>query len=185
MKLGINKKIKIIGCSTGKSSEKKTPFFALEFQNEEGEVIEGTFYLSEKNKEGKDNVKNVKKTLQTLVNAGYLRKSLTDMSDPKLKLSDLFGEPTDEINITIKDASYPHKETGEMVEKQEVQYFNVGYGGGLSKADHAESKMIFKNTKFDGFLSQLKKGDRPVIPAKPKESMQADNQDFTSDDIPF
>lgn len=179
MKLGLNKKVKIIGCSTGKSPDKGTPFFALEFQNQEGEVIEGTFFLSDKKQNGDSNEENVKKTLQTLLNAGYKRKSLADMSDPKLKMEDLFDEPSDELNITIEE-----KAKTDGTSYASVKYFNVGYGNGLSKADHAESKMIFKNTKFDGFLSQLKKGEKPKYEKK-NESMQSDTPDINSDDVPF
>lgn len=180
MKLGLNKKVKIIGCSTGKSPDKGTPFFALEFQNQEGEVIEGTFFLAEKKNDGSDNNENVKKTLQTLLNAGFKRKSLADLSDPKLSMDDLFGEPADELNITVEE-----KTSDKGTVYPSVKYFNVGYGSGLTKADHAEAKLTFKNTSFDGFLSQLKKGDKPKYEAKPKESMQADTPDVNSDDVPF
>ena len=179
MKLGINKKVKIIGCSTGKSPDKGTPFFALEFQNLEGEVLEGTFFLAEKKQSGEDNSENVKKTLQTLLNAGYKRKALADMSDPKLKMEDLFDEPSDELNITVEE-----KTSDKGTTYPSVKYFNVGYGGGLSKADHAEAKLTFKNTKFDGFLSQLKKGEKPKFERK-TESMQADTPVVSDDDVPF
>lgn len=179
MELGLNKKVKIIGCSTGKSPDKGTPFFALEFENEKGEVLEGTFFLSEKKQNGESNEDNVKKTLQTLLNAGYKRKSLADMSDPKLKMEDLFDEPSDELNITVEE-----KAKSDGTTYLSVKYFNVGYGVGLSKADHAESKLIFKNTKFDGFLSQLKKGEKPKYEKK-NESMQADTLPVSDDDIPF
>lgn len=179
MKLGLNKKVKIIGCSTGKSPDKGTPFFALEFQNLEGEVIEGTFFLADKKANGEDNSENVKKTLQTLLNAGYKRKSLADMSDPKLKMEDLFDEPSDELNVTIEE-----KTSSAGTTYASVKYFNVGYGNGLSKSDHAESKMIFKNTKFDGFLSQLKKGEKPKYEKK-TESMQSETPPVSDDEIPF
>ena len=182
MKIGVHKKVKIVSCYTGKSEKKGTPFFGLEFENQEGERIEHDFYLADKKSDGTDNTENVKKTLQTLLNAGYKRKSLSDMSDSKLSMEDLFGEPVDDINITIKDASYT-KDDGTPVEKVEVQYFNVGYGG-KSKADLAESKQIFKNTKFDGFLNQLKKGDKPAR-TEPKPKEKEIDTNFTSDDIPF
>lgn len=180
MKLGLNKKVKIIGCSTGKSPDKGTPFFCLEFQNQEGETIEGTFFLAEKKNDGTSNSENVKKTLQTLLNAGFKRKALADLSDPKLSMEDLFGEPTDEINITVEEKSSDKGTT-----YASVKYFNVGYGNGLSKADHAEAKMIFKNSTFDGFLSQLKKGDKNKSTPKPTESMQAEPPAHAEDDVPF
>lgn len=173
MKLGIHKGIKIIGCYIGESQEKKTPFFGLELQNKDGDTIEKDFYLTPATQE---------KNLQMLLDAGYKGKSLSDMADSKLSIDDLFGEPKDEISVTISEESYNDKE-GNPRSRNIVQWFNVGFAG-KSKADHAQAKMIFKNTSFDGLFSKMKKGE----PGPKKEMKQkADEvaQHANEDDIPF
>ena len=179
MKSGVHKKIKIIGCYVGESQEKKTPFFGLEFKNEEGETIEKDFFFSADKQDYNE------KIVQQLIDAGYKGKSLADMADPKLSIADLFGEPKDELNITVKEESYLDKDQNPKT-RQAVQWFNVGYGGQKSKADHAGAKMIFKNSSFDGLFAKMKKeGPKPKEAKAPKESMQADVPLHSDDDVPF
>ncbi len=174
MKLGVNKNVKIISCYIGESKEKKTPFFGLEFQNDEGETIEKDFYLTEKTQE---------KNLELLIDAGYKGKSLADMADPKFSVSDLFGAPKDELSVTVIDEPYTDSEGNEQTRKA-VQWFNVGYKG-KTKADHQSAKLIFKNSSFDGLLSKIKKGEVKPSASKPKESMQADPPGVDESDVPF
>lgn len=173
MKPGVYKKVKIIGCYIGESQEKKTPYFGLEIQTDEG-TIEKDFYLTPNTQE---------KNIQILLDAGYKGKSLTDMADPKLSIDDLFGIPKDELNITVAEESYDDKE-GNPKTRMVVQWFNVGYGGQKSKADHAGAKMIFKNTSFDGLFAKMKKGE----PGPRKEKEVKDKhieENAHSDDVPF
>ncbi len=173
MKVGVHKGIKIIGCYIGESKEKKTPFFGLEFENDEGETIEKDFYLTEKTQEN---------NIQLLMDAGYKGKSLADMADPKLSVSDLFGPAKDEMSVTVIEEPYTDGEGNEKT-RIAVQWFNVGYKG-KTKADHQTAKQIFKNSSFDGLFAKMKKGE-----PGPKKAMEekAKNvaENAVDDEVPF
>lgn len=173
MRVGVHKNVKIVGCYVGESQEKKTPFFGLEIQTEEG-TIEKDFFLTSTTQE---------KSIQLLIDAGYKGKSLADMADPKLSIQDLFGESKDELNITVIDEEYTAKD-GTSKTRQVVQWFNVGYGNQKSKADLASAKVIFKNSSFDGLFAKMKKGEPgPKQERKNNDKKIAENAQ--DDDVPF
>lgn len=179
MKAGVYKNVKIVGCYIGEFPD-KTPYFGLEFENSEGERLEKDFGLNLKKQNGDSNKEGVEKTLKLLLDAGFKGKELADMANPKFKLSDLFGEAKDILQITVEDKPWT---TDSSKTSPSIKYFNVGEAFQKSKADHATAKMIFKSTTFDGLFAKLKKDGPSPKPAK--ESMQADSPDFTSDDVPF
>lgn len=156
MKAGIHKDVKIVGSYTGMSPEKKTPFIAIEFENEEGESMDWVAWLTPKTDEKEGTAKRV---LTTLVEIGFIGKSLADLSDPKKKMSDLFSAETpsgETIDLVVEDETYEDSEGNEKV-KQIIKWVNVGNQGGLSKFDHATAVTTFKSLSFDGDLIGIKK----------------------------
>lgn len=167
MKAGTHKNVKIVGCFVGESKEKNTPYYGIEFENQDGEFIEHAFYLTEKTKE---------KQTDLLLDMGFKGKQFTDMSDPKFKISDLFGQPVTPIELVIKDEEYTNKE-GEIKTKQVVEWVNVGNKVGLSKVDKATAVKIFSNSSLQGLLSQKRQG-RP-------QPEPLEQEDAAGDDTPF
>lgn len=173
MKPGIYKNCIIVGCFTGVSKVKETPYFGLEFENQDGETIEHAFYLSEKIKD---------KNIELLINLGYKAKSIADMSNPRLKINDLFGKANDSINLTIEEETYTNNE-GVIKTKTVVRWVNVGDRFGTPKFDHAVAVNFFKGATFDGELMLKRKG-RPAPDPLPEKSKSPTDQ-FSSEEIPF
>ena len=164
MQAGKHKNVKIIGAFLGESKEKKTPYFGIEFQNQDGETIEHAFYLTEKTQD---------RQIETLAKMGYKGKSISDMANPKLKISDLFNAPVEPIELAVIEEEYT-TEDGEIKTKTVVQWVNIGSKGGLSKLDHGAAMVLFQSKAFDGLLMQ-----------KRKEIPQVQTQNQEQDEIPF
>jgi len=174
MKAGTHKGVVIVEAFTGVSGVKNTPYYGIEFENDEGESIEYVAYLTDNTKE---------RALGTLIDLNFLGKSIADLSDTKKSMSDLFG-PTDEpISLVIEDESYQDKDGNTKI-KQVVKWVNVGNKGGISKADHATAITTFKSLSFDGDLMKMKKdGKKPA--AKKAEKPKVEDSSFADSDIPF
>lgn len=133
----------IVGSFLGKSAEKKTPYYGLEFETSCGEFVEWVAYLT-------DNTS--KRNLETLKNVGFMGKKLTDLSNDKLSMDDLFNH-NPELTITIEHEEYANKE-GEIKTKAVVKWVNVG-SFGAAKYDHAQALQEFAGNKYDGMLMSL------------------------------
>jgi hypothetical protein len=177
MKAGIQKNVVIVGSFTGVSGVKKTPYYGIEFENEEGESIEYVAYLTELTKE---------RALGTLIELNFLGKSLADLSDTKKTMAELFGPTEEPISLTIEDEVYQDKEGNDRV-KQVVKWVNVGNKGGVSKADHATAIATFKSMSFDGDLMRIKKDGKKPAPKKEslKKDTVAEGENINADDLPF
>lgn len=189
METGKHENVKIIGCGTGESSEKKTPYFTVEFENDSGESIESIHYLSE-------NAKN--RSLELLAQLGFKGKRISDLSNSKLKISDLFGEPDAPISITVeeeqivKNGEPQWKDEAQTIPKMRklVKWVNVGDVGGISKFDYEQAVVTFKELAVDGDLMEIMKSrkkktsSKPAAAEKPKTET-AKNDDFADDEIPF
>lgn len=169
-------KVRITGCFTGESAQKKTPFYGLEFTNEQGECIDHIAYLAGE---------NVERNLETLLKLGYAGRSLADMSDVKKKVADLFPPIQDPIFITVEDEEYTNSEGLARV-KQVVKWVNVG-NAGPARFDHKQAVVKFGGLTFDGDLARLRGQVAKPAPAAnaPASNSQAQGQQFTADDIPF
>lgn len=180
-------KVKITGCFTGESSEKKTPFFGLEFTLiETSQVILHFAYMSDKEfqKQGKTTTM-IKENLELLVKLGFKGSKFTDLSDDSKSIDDLFAEISDDIKIVVEHEEYT-KDDGEIVTNAKVKYVNVG-NGNINKFDHKQAVAKFKSYNFDGELMKLKKSiGAPKEKEKEKEKVEEKTEtDFSSDDIPF
>ena len=166
MKAGTHKNVKIVGCFTGESKEKKTPYYGIEFENQQGESIEHVFYLSEKTKE---------RNVDTLIQMGFRAKKISDLSNPKMTIPEIFGEPLDEISLVVVDEEYTNKE-GEVKTKQVVQWVNVGNLGGASKVDHPTAVKIFDSSSLQGLLASKRQGKPTPKPMNTEKLV--DNEDL-------
>lgn len=171
-------KAEVAGCYIGESSEKKTPFFAIEFKLENGSYIDNTFYLTntEFEKQGKKTTPT-KEGLRTLTQLGYKGKSLTDMAKEELGIDDLFVK-VDDISIVVYHEEY--EKDGETKYAAKVKFVNVGKRN-VNKLDHKQSVVKFKGYNFDGLLMGLRKD----IKVNVKVESEAQGESFASDDIPF
>lgn len=181
-------KVKIAGCFTGESSEKKTPFFGLEFTTlENDQVILYFAYMSSKEftKSGKITTM-IKENLELLVKLGFKGSKFTDLSDDSKSVDDLFAQINDDIKIVVEHEDFT-KDDGEIVTNAKVKYVNVGHGN-INKFDHKQAVAKFKSYNFDGELMKLKKSlgtPKAKEESKEEESTTDNSQDFSSDDIPF
>ena len=166
MEAGIHR-VKVVGCFVGQPKEKKTHYFGIEFETENGESIEHAFYLTDKTKD---------KNIDTLLGMGFVGKTIADMANPELSVRDLFVQPDEQLTITIIDEAYTNT-LGENKIKKVVQWVNVGKPFGLEKATHGQAVQMFASTIFDGLLMQKRK-DRP----EPKKEIANDS---ITDDLPF
>lgn len=198
MRTGKHKNCKIVGSYMGEANnDKKTPYFALEFQNEQNEYIDWIVWLS-----GGESAQDViKRNLETLAKLGFKGK-LSDLADGSKKISDLFGPAHDiviveveEQPVTNADGTPKLKQDGTPITRQAVKWVNVGEGG-LTKFDHKTAVAKFAGLKFDGLLAEIKSG--LGAPKNPQQSTGATTpangqtqaitggtQNFASDDIPF
>ena len=178
MRIGENKKCKIIGCFVGESKEKKTPYYGIEFENQEGESIEHAFYLSDKTKE---------KNIALLIEMGFVGKSFADLANPKFTVDQLFATIQDDINVVIDEEPYQRAD-GTTGLKKIVKWVNVG-SIGLSKADYATAVMIAKNNSFEGLIVEFRKNKKTsrqvTMEAKEKRQEASEPLNATSDDVPF
>ena len=151
MKTGKNKCV-IVDMGFGQSKEKQTPFYVIDFENEEGETIQHVAYLTENTKE---------RHLKTLAELGYQGKSLADMASDK-KVSELFPELEEPIFVVVKEEEYT-TDSGDIRTKKVVQWVNVGEKGGVNKLDHKQAVIVCKSLSFDGDLAQIKSSVRAKI----------------------
>lgn len=176
-------KAKVVGCFTGESSEKKTPFYGIDFEIEvEGrqESIYWIAYLTSKEftKDGKKTTL-AKENIKTLAQLGFAGRSMSDLSDTSKSISELFN-PVEGIKVAIEHEEFT-KDDGTTARAAKVKWVNVGYGP--SKFDHKQSVVKFKSLGLDGELMKLQK---QMGTKKPEPTQQAEPEtDFTSDDIPF
>lgn len=167
-------KVKIIGSYTGESPEKKTPFFALELETECGQFIDWVQYITDGNK---------KIGLQSLVNAGFIGKKLSDLSNPKLAIEDLFSEE-DKLTAVIEHEEWTDDE-GEIKHTPKVKWLNNG-SSGPAKAEYKDAVKMFAGKSFDGMLKELQgkvKTKSTKTKSEPAEERAGD--DLTDDDVPF
>jgi hypothetical protein len=156
MKVGKNKCV-IVDMGFGQSKEKQTPFYVLDFENEEGETIQYVAYLTDATKE---------RQLGVLADLGYQGKSLADMASDK-KVSDLFPELEEPIFVVVEEEEYQN-DKGELKKRSVAKWVNVGNKGGVNKLDHKQAVVICKSLSFDGDLAQLR-SKRPAPKLKTDE----------------
>lgn len=163
-----NYKVTIVGSFTGESAEKKTPYYGLELETACGEFIEYVAYLTDK---------TAKRQLETLKKAGFVGNKLSDLSNDKLDMEELFNIiPT--LSATIEHEEYTNKD-GEIKVKAVVKWLNDG-SFGAEKADHAKSVQIFANSKYDGMMKQMKN----TVKTK-KEEAKPEGSEIADEDLPF
>ena len=170
MKPGTHK-VKIIGCFLGLSKEKKTKYFGIEFENDEGETIEHLFYLTEATQD-----RNTDKLLEL----GYQSKNIVDMANPKLSIDDLFDQP-DNIELVIEEEFYQGSD-GSTRSRPIVKWVNVGFSG-HEKLDLGAAINAFAGSAFDGMLMEKRSGKKTVkkeVVKKPEKQ-----EEIITDDHPF
>jgi len=168
-------KVQITGCFTGESSEKKTPFYGLEFANEAGDCIDHVAWMTEKTAE---------RNVELLCKLGYTGKSLADMSDVKKKVSELFPAIQDPIFITVEDEEYNNAEGLTRV-KQAVKWVNVG-ASGPARFDHKQAVAVFKGLTFDGDLLRMRNQVAKPLPAAAGTAQPgAASSDYSAENVPF
>lgn len=176
-------RVKVVGCFTGESLEKKTPYFGVEFEtvSDSPQSIYWTAYLTESKFTKKDGKETTLKdeNLKTLLALGFQGRSLSDLSDENKQVSDLFLDIADPINVVIEHEEYT-TDDGEVKTSAKVKYVNIGYGG-PKRFDHKQAVVKFKSV--DGDLLRLK-NNSPKPEAAPKQE-EVVNTDFVADDIPF
>lgn len=167
-------KIKVIGSFTGESSEKKTPFFGLELETACGEFIDFIQYIT-------DN--NAKTALKQLTNAGFIGKKISDLSNPKIDMDDLFVE-NEKMTAVVEHEEWTDEETGEVKSRAVVRWINNGTSG-PEKADHKQAVSIFKGRSFDGMLKEMQSKVKPKKEKTTEEVIEASNEELENDDVPF
>lgn len=184
-------KCKVVGCYTGESSEKKTPFFGIEFETiEDQESIYWNAYLSNTKfkKSGKE-VTLAEANLETLIQLGFKGKRISDLSDESKGFLDLFDIISDTISVVIEHEEYT-TDDGEMKTAARVKFVNVGYGN-MNKFDHKQAVAKFKSLTFDGELMSLRKKVSAPKKAEPESEAEKPatkpeaSADYNDDDIPF
>lgn len=172
-------KVKIVGCFTGESTEKQTPYYGIEFETKEGETINWIAYLSNSNftKDGKETTL-AKENMKTLLKLGFQGRSISDLSDTSKSVNELFSD-VQEISVVVEHEEYT-KQNGDIGTTAKVKWVNVGYGP--QKFDHKQAVVKFKSLNLDGDLLALKK-EFGVKTAK-QESKPVEPE-FNSEDIPF
>lgn len=182
---------KVIGCFTGESSEKKTPFYGIEFQTVNGETIYWMAYLTDTSfvKDGEETTP-AKENMKTLVKLGFKGRSIADLSDASKPIDELFND-VEGIKIVVEHEEFD-KEDGTTGTSAKVKYVNIGYGP--AKFDHKQAVVKFKSLGLDGELLKLQKqlgtkksnaGSSKANTTQDKGSDAAGDSDFTADDIPF
>jgi hypothetical protein len=174
MKTGKNKCI-ITDMGVGESKEKKTPYYVIGFENEEGESIDYIAYLTENTAE---------RQLKVLADLGYKGKSLADMADTNKKVSDLFPALEEAIYVVVEEEGYT-TDDGIQKTRKVAKWVNVGERGGVSKLEHKQAVTVFKALSFDGDLARIRQGQAAPKAAKKPDTKPAPNSDFVADDIPF
>ena len=171
MKAG-NHKVKIIGCFLGLSKEKKTKYFGIEFENDEGKTIENLFYLTEATQD---------RNMDKLLELGYQSKDIVDMANPKLSIDDLFDQP-DGIELVIEDEFYQGNDDT-IRSRPIVKWVNVGFSG-HDKLDLGGAVNAFSGSAFNGILMQKRSGKKTVkkeVAKKPEVQIE----EIITDDHPF
>ena len=208
MKTGNYKGMEVVGCYTGESKEKKTPFFAIEFLHKaSNQYIDWITYLKDDTPEA---IERAKKAMQTLKDIGFKGVRLSDLSDVTKKISDLFGPPVAEIEVVVEEEPIMKVDeaTGQQVQAVDsngnpktrgvVKWVNVG---GSSKFDHSQAVAKFNSLKFDSILAGIKQNATSGAPqpapgqnsaAQPSTGSAWQNPgngqggaQFANDDIPF
>ena len=168
--------VKVIGAYVGESPEKKTPFFALEFNVGENKTYEWKAWLTN-TKDQKTGETLKMKNLKILHKVGFAGKDLPDMADPDMTIGQLFGKPEHPINVLVKPEHY--EKDGETKTYYKIEAVTVSQG--KSKFDKAQSVATFKSLNTAGDLALI----RQRMGANKAEPAQAQGESFSSDDIPF
>jgi hypothetical protein len=163
MKAGTYTGIQVVGCYTGESKEKKTPFFAVELMHtQSNQYIDWVVYLKDDSPEA---IERARKSMQTLKDIGFKGMRLSDLSDVSKKISDLFGAPVAEISIVVEEEVIMKKNentgmeepvldlNGQPKKRGVLRWVNVG---GPSKFDHSQAVAKFNSLKFDSILAGIK-----------------------------
>lgn len=161
----------ITDCFIGESSEKKTPFFCLNFKLENGETIPWQVYLSAEFKSDAHR-KMAIQNMETLAKLGFKGNHISDLAEGSV--SDLFDQIEDEIFVVIEMESYETKD-GQQKERPRVKFVNVG-AGGFTKMDKKQAAVVLKSMSYDAFLTTAKTGIKPNVKKSP---------DLSSEDVPF
>lgn len=190
LQAGTYKVEKILSAFIGESPEKKTAYFQLEFELENGETIDWVAWLSTATEKG---LEAANRHIETLKKLGYKSDKISDMADEKKSIEDLFGAPEDEVKVVTEVETYG--EHGQH-ERAIVKFVNVGEVSGLTKFDHKQAVAKFKSLPFDGTLKKLKSGEKlpPRAKTEKKEEKISDAQgslpagegsDMAPEDSPF
>lgn len=158
---------KIVSAFIGESPEKKTPYFSVEFEVDNGqggvEYLEWVAWLSQA---GDKAIAATNRHLKTLVDLGFKGDKLSDLADEKKGIEDLFGPASDEIKLVVEVVNYGENN---QHEKNEVKFVNVGNQSNLTKFDHKTAVTKFKSLPFDGTLKKLRSGEKVVTKAEKKD----------------
>lgn len=187
LQAGTYKVEKILSAYLGESPEKKTAYYQLEFQLENGTTIDFIAWLSTATEKG---LAAANRHIETLKKLGYKSDKLSDMADEKKGIEDLFGPAEDEIKIVTEVETYG--EHGQH-ERAIVKFVNVGEQSSLTKFDHKQAVVKFKSLPFDSTLKKLKSGEKlPPREKAEKKNEVADSQgslpetaDGQDDEPPF
>lgn len=192
LQAGTYKALKVLSAYIGESPEKKTAYFEIEFELENGETISWIAWLSTATDKG---IAAANRHVETLKKLGYKSDKLSDMADEKKSIEDLFGKPEDEVKLVIEVETYG--DHGDK-ERSVVKFVNVGEMSGLTKFDHKQAVAKFKSLPFDSTLKKLKAGEKlpPREKAEKKETPKNSGSDagsstvenaegFGGDDLPF
>lgn len=149
MKLGKNK-CTIIGMGVGESKEKQTPYYFLEFMNEDGETITHIAYLTEATK---------KRNFELLIQLGFNGKDLTDLASEK-HVDEVFIKINDPIYVIVENEGYT-TQTGEQKLRKIAKYVNVGERQGVPKVDKTKAQIISTTINAAGELAQARMKIKP------------------------
>ena len=179
---GTHKVESILSCFIGESPTKKTAYFCLELQLENGETIDWIAWLSDKDEKA---IAAANRNVETLKRLGYLKPAIEEMANPKNEMTDLFGDPEDKVSIVVEIKEFT-KGNGTTGERPEIKYVNVGESNSsnLTKFDHKTAVVKFKTLPFNGTLKKLLSGEK--LPSKPKATPPPlETPGFVDADVPF
>lgn len=163
---------KIIGSFLGESKDKKTPYAGMTFQFEQDgmtKTMEWVGWLTPNAIEG---------TTKTLVECGYLGRSLADLAGDH-NFADIQG-----ISIVIEHETYVNT-AGEQKLRPRIKWVNVG-SGFYEKFDHQQAKVKI-GAQFDGYLLKARREVSTPMKKEPSgyNHGAGQSQMLTADDVPF
>lgn len=166
---------KIAGCDSGAVGANNAPMAKLFFKLEgETGLYPHTMWFSDKvnEKTGKTYTELV---VEKLIEHGFRGKCVSEMSDEKIDVSDLF-DTEKEWDIEI---DYQVGKDGQITKYFEAKWVNDPEKSGTSKLDHAKAVSVFKGMGLGGMIAQ-KRGA-----VKKTETAPGTTENFAADEIPF